>query len=542
MKNKAQKRSSIFLPFIIALSITGGVYLGQFWSKGPTRKTTLNFTSSSPEPGKLDHILDFIERKYVDTINKKELSRKAINKVLNDLDPHSSYIPKEQLKTRTESLEGNFDGIGIQFLIKQDTVTVVTPVPGGPSESLGIKPGDRIVKVNGKDIAGTGITNRRVIELLRGKKGTKVDVSIYREGKDSLLDYTITRGEIPLNSVDVGMMTTNKMGYIKISRFAQTTHEEFKEKATTLKAKGMEKLILDLRGNGGGYLSAAIAIADEVLKEGEMILYTEGKAHPKKVHRATPNGSLEEVELAVLIDGGSASASEIVAGAIQDNDRGTIVGRRSFGKGLVQEQIELPNGGALRLTVARYHTPTGRCIQKPYGEDVDYHEDIADRYREGELLDPDSIEFPDSLKYSTDEGDVVYGGGGIMPDIFVPIDTTRTTELFGRLSKRGILNEFAFAHADKNREQFKNIGLEGFIDSYEVNADLLSKLGDFAVEKGVDLEQDKLQKASPFLKNRIKALISRNIWDEEGYYPIALERDPVFGEAKKVLNVKRRGT
>ncbi|MFB6257297.1 MAG: S41 family peptidase [Flavobacteriales bacterium] len=540
---------SVLIPIIVSISLAIGIYTGVWIGRekgnkiewlGKRSPDSLNL--SQEDPATIDRILQLIERKYVDTVERKELAADAIKKVLNELDPHSFYIPKKKEKKVNEPLEGEFEGIGVQFMIQKDTVVVVTPIAGGPSESLGIKPGDRIVQVEGESIAGIGIENKDVIDKLRGKKGTKVDITVFRPGADSLIPFTITRGKIPIHSVDVGYMVDERTGYVKITRFSKSTHSEFQKKNERLLDQGMERLILDLRGNGGGYLRSAIKVADEFLKEGKMIVYTEGKEHPTRTHKATSAGMLHGVNVAVLIDGGSASASEIVAGALQDHGRGVIVGRRSFGKGLVQKQISLPGMGAIRLTVARYHTPTGRCIQKPYGKGADYKKEVYDRYEKGELVHPDSIDLPDSLKYTTATGKVVYGGGGIMPDRFVPIDTQEVSPHYSELLYKGAVNKLAFDHADKHRDRLQSLykNVQAYIENFEVPSSLMQRILDKGAEKGIDYKKGERARIRKELKYRVKALIGRNIWNERAYYPIVLQKDPVFKEALTALKERSK--
>jgi carboxyl-terminal processing protease len=543
---RSRSSISVLIPLVVAIALGIGIFTG-VWieeQRGGQRVELLGDESGKEVSfGKqgttIDRILGLIERKYVDSVDRKELMANAIKKVLNDLDPHSFYIPEKKEKEVNEPLEGNFEGIGVQFMIQKDTVVVVTPISGGPSESLGIEPGDRIVKVEGETIAGIGIENQDVIDKLRGEKGSKVKITVYRPSSDTLIPFTITRGKIPIHSVDVGYMVDDRTGYVKITRFSQSTHEEFRKKNERLLQEGMERLVLDLRGNGGGYLHSAIRIADEFLRKGRMIVYTEGKNHPRRTHEATADGMLHDVEVAVLIDGGSASASEIVAGAIQDHDRGVIVGRRSFGKGLVQKQISLPGLGAMRLTVARYHTPTGRCIQKPYGKQEEYEKEVYERYEKGELVHPDSIDLPDSLKYETEGGDIVYGGGGIMPDRFVPIDTQAVSPHYRELLYQGTVNDIAFDHADENRDRLRERfgSAEAFVSDYEVPSGLMTHILDKGAEQGIDYHEGERERIGKELRPRVKALIGRNIWNERAYYPVVLQKDPVFQEALEALEV-----
>ena len=406
---------------------------------------------------KFGRVLSLIDSYYVDTVNTDRLVEDAIIGMLKELDPHSVYISKEEVKRMNEPLQGSFDGVGIQFNILDDTLIVVNPIPGGPSEKLGIKAGDRIVEVDGKNIAGIGLKNSDVIKMLRGEKGTTVNVKIQRRGSENLLDFTITRDKIPIYSLDAAYMVNKEIGYIKLNRFAATSIDEFNKAFSKLKQKGVKKLILDLRGNGGGYLNTAVNLADQFLPDGNMIVYTQGIHAPRYEEHATEKGVWEEGELVVLVDEGSASASEIVSGAIQDWDRGVIIGRRTFGKGLVQRPYILPDNSMIRLTVARYYTPSGRCIQKSYAKGVkDYSNDIINRYNHGELTNADSIHFPDSLKYKTLKlKRTVYGGGGIMPDIFVPLDTTKLPELYAGLIRKGIIYQFTVSYMDTHRDELK---------------------------------------------------------------------------------------
>ena len=522
-------------PLIYACLVTAGVILGSLLAD--KRQNTVNITSPHKQTGKLDNVLDFIEDNYVDTVNRKKLEENTLTAMLKQLDPHSDYIPAAELEETNEPLQGNFHGIGIEFNIVNDTICVVHPIEGGPSERLGIKAGDRIVKVDNKLVAGIKITNKKVFEILRGKKDTKVNVAIKREGQKQLLDFTITRGEIPIYSVDISFMAEQGVGYIKVSRFAASTYEEFRKGFNKLTKLGMKKLIVDLRGNGGGYLNAAVDIADEFLSKGMLIVYTKGKNSPEKKYFATEKGSFENNKLVVLIDEGSASASEIVSGALQDNDRAAIIGRRSFGKGLVQEQIEIPDGSALRLTIARYYTPSGRCIQKPYNKGLEaYYSEEYDRYEKGELLHQDSIHYADSLKYKTVSGRTVYGGGGITPDIFVPIDTSYRSTYLNKVFYKGLVNDFAFSYADKHRASFATYKTAAdYVKNYTPPQSLLNEFVEFAAKNGIPKNEAQLKKSAVYLLSNIKALIGRNLFDNEAYYPVLLKEDKVFSEALKTI-------
>jgi len=425
MENK--RSAYIYLPiafsFVLVVGILTGYYLmrssyiqNHAFLKGRQGKNTLN------------ELIGFINNNYVDSVDTQKLNNEAITGMLLSLDPHSVYIPASEFADANDPLMGNFEGIGIQFRIERDTVMVINTIPGGPSEKVGLLAGDRIVKVDGKSIAGIKIENDKVMKLLKGPKSTKVTVSIFRRGLKKLNDFTITRGIIPTWSIDVSFAVNAETGYIKLSKFSATTGDELHEAMAELKSKGVKKLILDLRGNSGGYLQEAIAVSDEFLPDNKLIVYTMGLHRPKQIAKSTSEGIWDNLPVVVLIDEGSASASEIVAGAIQDNDRGTVIGRRSFGKGLVQEQVGLSDGSALRLTVARYYTPTGRSIQKPYTKGAEeYYMEYYHRMEDGELENADSIKLNDSLKFKTPGGKTVYGGGGIMPDIFIPIERNSKT-------------------------------------------------------------------------------------------------------------------
>jgi carboxyl-terminal processing protease len=522
-------------PLIYACLIIAGVVMGSVLTL--KRQSTANIVSTHKQTGKLDNVLDFIEDNYVDTINRKKLEENTLTAMLKQLDPHSDYIPAAELEETNEPLQGNFHGIGIEFNIVNDTICVVHPIEGGPSERLGIKAGDRVVKVDSKNVAGIKITNKKVFEMLRGKKDTKVNVAIKREGQKQLLDFTITRGEIPIYSVDVSFMAEQGVGYIKVSRFAASTYDEFRKGFNKLTKQGMKKLIVDLRGNGGGYLNAAVDIADEFLSKGMLIVYTKGKNSPEKKYFATEKGSFENSKLIVLIDEGSASASEIVSGALQDNDRATIIGRRSFGKGLVQEQIEIPDGSALRLTIARYYTPSGRCIQKPYNKGLEaYYSEEYDRFEKGELLHQDSIHFADSLKFKTVSGRTVYGGGGITPDVFVSIDTSYRSSYLNKVFYKGLVNDFSFSYADKHRASFSSYKTPAdYVKNYVPPQALLNEFVEFAAKNGIPKNDTQLKKSTPYLLSNIKALIGRNLFDNEAYYPVLLKEDKVFTEALKTI-------
>jgi len=487
---------------------------------------------------KFTSALQIIDYAYVDTVNEAKLTEKAITAMLKDLDPHSVYLSKSEVKEANEPLQGNFEGIGVQFNLFKDTILVVSAVPGGPSEKLGIMAGDKIVKINGEDATGSKITNDYVLKKLRGDKGTKVDVSIFRKGKKDLLDFTITRDKIPITSIDATFMASPEIGYIRLNRFGQTTMQEFHTSMKTLFDKGMKSLILDLRGNGGGYLNTAIDLADEFLEAEKLIVYTEGIHSPMQKYDATSKGSFEKGKLVVLIDEGSASASEIVSGALQDWDRGLIIGRRSFGKGLVQRPYELTDGSVIRLTTARYHTPTGRCIQKPYDEGAEkYFKDLTNRYKNGELEHADSIHFPDSLKYYTPGKRLVYGGGGIMPDLFIPYDTSKISDYYTKLYSKGLFNQYTLYLMDKGRDGYKKKypTFEIFDSKFVIDNDFLNSFTDYAEKEGVKKDEKGLELSKSYITNQLKALMARNIFDINALFQVSVENDETYKKAVDVL-------
>ena len=536
--NTPPKKHNVFLPIILSLVLVLGIWLGYILNQRISNRSNFSHGNQASTNEKINSLLDYIEYQYVDTINKNDLVEKTVTSMLQSLDPHSSYIAASEFASVNEPLEGNFDGIGVEFNIIRDTIRVITAIEGGPSEKIGIRAGDKIITVEGKKVAGVEITNKQVFDKLRGKSGTIVVVTIQRAGIKKPLEFKITRDAIPLYSLDASYMVNSTIGYIKISKFAATTYQEYLKAFNELSKLGMKKLILDLRGNPGGYLNAAVDISDEFLSNGLQIVYTQGKANPKKTYKATEHGSFEANPLVVLIDEGSASASEIVAGAMQDNDRGTIIGRRSFGKGLVQDQMQLPDGSAIRLTIARYYTPTGRCIQKPYSDDKSsYYSEEYDRYEHGELLNEDSIKLDKTKKYITPEGKIVYGGGGIMPDIFVPIDTSKTNPFLNKVFYTGIINTFAFEYADKNRNKLKAFKNSiNYINQFEVNTLVLDEFYSYAAKQNLVIENSLKLKTSEALKSYLKAFIGRDVFDKDAYYPIINKNDKCILKATEVLS------
>ncbi len=494
---------------------------------------------SSLQQKKLLNAISAITNLYVDTINDKKMVETAIVSMLKELDPHSSYIPKSEVDRVNEPLEGSFEGVGIQFQLLEDTLLVVQTIAGCPAEKVGVLPGDRIIYIGDELIAGVKMQNSDITKRLRGPKGTEVTVKILRRGKPELLIFKIIRDKIPIYSVDAAYMIGKEIGYIKINNFGSTTVEEFQKAFTKLQKSGMQYLVLSLQGNGGGYLTAAYQLADEFLGRDKLIVYTQGLNQPKSIMESTAKGRFESGKLIVLVDEYSASASEIVSGALQDWDRAIIVGRRTFGKGLVQRQLPLVDGSMLRLTTARYYTPTGRCIQKPYKDGVDkYEKDIINRYNHGELLHADSIHFPDSLRYQTLQlKRTVYGGGGIMPDIFVPFDTTRYTNYHRQIVGRGVLSQVTAQFIDKNRVDLKKKypSFEKFKKNYIVDDELFSQIKLDAEKEKIPFDSVQFDISKPLIRLQIKALIARDLWEMNEYYQIMDAENESLQKAVEIL-------
>ena len=473
---------------------------------------------------KFNTLLYYMDQLYVEDTDMESLVETAIVNMLEEMDPHSVYIPAEELQAADEPLNGNFEGVGIQFNIFRDTIMVVSPISGGPSEKLGIMAGDRIVTVDGEVVAGTGVTNKDVQRLLKGPKGTLVTVGIKRGNDPDLLTFEIIRDKIPIFSVDASFMVAPGIGYVKVNRFSKSTMSELYKAFAKLQQEGMEDLILDLQGNGGGMLRTAIQMADEFLSEQKLIVYTEGRSFPRDDTYARIPGRFEKGRLVVLIDQGSASASEIVSGAVQDWDRGLIVGRRSFGKGLVQRPVNLPDGSAVRLTVQKYYTPSGRCIQKPYDEGVDaYRMEKFDRYDTGELMSLDSLDLPDSLKYETRlRGRTVYGGGGIVPDVFVPLDTTDNSAYFSSILRKGLDNRYALTYVDSRRAELEAAypTEDVFLEKFEVTGQMLEDFQAFATDEGVEFDEEDWSKSGDAIALRLKAMMGRNLLEQSTFYRV----------------------
>lgn len=520
--------SYLFLSLIFIFFITFGLnfFLGNLFDKEVSKNAT-----------KLEEVLQYINNNYVDSVDKDVLMETAITSMLESLDPHSSYANAAENKAQQESLDGAFEGVGIQFNIMNDTVMVVTAIAGGPSEKAGIKAGDRIIMVDTQKVAKVGISNDKVFKLLRGKKGSSVKIKILRPGVNSALTFNIVRDVITTYSIDVSYFIDKETGYIKINQFGGTTVSEFYVALVELKTAGMKRLILDLQGNSGGYLEAAIQICDHFLKKGEMILYTEGKNTKTEKVYATSKGEFETGELIVLIDEFSASASEIVAGAIQDNDRGTIVGRRSFGKGLVQRMITLNDGSSLRLTIARYHTPSGRCIQRDYEKGVEaYYDDFLKRYEDGEMSSADSAKFDPKLQYKTKKGRIVYGGGGIMPDIFVPLENNKLSDAYKQLINSTLIIEFCFNYTNNQKNQLTKMygNAAKYVQNMVITDQILQEYISFYKTKTghKNLALSGIEKTK--LKTWLKALIGRNLYQEDAFYPILNKEDKVIQRALQI--------
>lgn len=531
--NGKNTKLQIYLPIAFSVVLIAGIWIGTNLTDGNGGSTNV-LQIGNQSYNKVSDIIDFIIEDYVDTVNFSKLEDDAIESILKELDPHSMYISREEFNRVNDPLLGSFEGIGISFRIEKDSIVVISPIPGGPSEKVGLMAGDRIVKVDDSLIAGVGINNTGAMRLLKGKKGTKVKVTNYRRGVPKLIDFTITRDVIPTYSLDVAYMVDDNIGYIKLNKFSTTTHKEFVEAANELQEEGMNKLILDLRGNPGGLMQAAIDISDEFLEDGKLIVFSDGKSRPKRHAFATSDGDLEDLDVVILVDENSASSSEIVAGALQDNDQGLIIGRRTFGKGLVQEQVNLPDGSAVRLTTARYYTPTGRSIQRPYdnGDADSYYMEYYHRYVNGELTNADSIEFNDSLKFYTPKGKVVYGGGGIMPDIFVPLITDSVHTYYNLLANKGLIFQYAFDYTDRNRSwlnKFKDF--ESFDRAFKMDRKTFNELVDYATEKGITQSDEDVEISREKISTLFKAFVGRNVLDEEGFYPIYHKIDTTFNRA-----------
>lgn len=531
MKNKS------LMPIIYSAILVAGIFLGIYLAKSNGITAA---SQSNDDMSYINDVFSLIDKEYVDTINIKDLQVKAVTHILESMDPHSEYIKPEVLDDVNDNLQGSFHGIGVSFRIEKDTIAIINTIKGGPSEKVGIMAGDRIVYVGDTLVAGTKVTNKDAMRLLKGPKKTKVDVKIKRRGVDELLDFTIVRDVIPTHSVDVAYMIDNEIGFVKMTKFSATTHKEFVEAIKKLKSEGMKKLILDLRDNTGGYLGESVGVVDELLEDNKLIVYTEGEHRERAYLFSRHRGLWEDKDVVVLINEGSASASEIVAGALQDNDRGTIIGRRSFGKGLVQEQFDLGENGALRLTVARYYTPTGRCIQKPFtGNKEEYLLEEYSRYTTGEMFNIDSIHFADSLKYITPKGRIVYGGGGIMPDIYVPLENDSSHYFFNKMANSGILFQYAFDYADAHRKKILSYGdVKNFDKKFVFTDAMFDELMRRAEEKKITGNKADKDKARELSEPLFKAYVARDVFGDEAFYVLYEPIDEILQEAISKLKAE----
>lgn len=521
------KLNKKYIPLIVGVAIAIGVFIGG--KLNFTDNSDRLFTSNSKKD-KLNRLIDYIDYEYVDDVNTDSIVDVTVNGILDNLDPHSTYIPKSELQRVTESMKGDFVGIGVSFYTYKDTIAVIRPVEGGPSDRAGIKSGDRIIMADGDSIFGRTWSNEAIMAKLKGEKNTKIDLKVYRRGEKNLLDFTVKRNDIPINSVDAAYMLTPEMGYIKINRFAESTYKEFKKALDRLQDEGATKLALDLRDNPGGFLGIAEQIVDEFLEDDKLILFTKNKSGKIEKSFATKRGDFEEGEVYILINETSASASEIVAGALQDNDKGIIVGRRSYGKGLVQREMALGDGSAVRLTVSRYYTPTGRSIQRPYenGKNEDYYDDYYKRLSSHELDDEANIKVADSLKFKTPKGKIVYGGGGIIPDIFVPLDANYQNETLNYIKGRGYVSYFVFEELDKDRNTFKGITKNDFIKNFDVSDDIVVRFQEYLSEK--ERVQITFVAYNSEIKQLIKASLAEQLFGRNAYEEIMNSTDDMVEE------------
>lgn len=533
--NNKDRKTRYLFPIYLSLALSTGLIIGAYLI--PSKVKTVWYADYASD--KIGEVMQLVKNHYFDKVDLDEMNDQAIQAMLQTLDPHSSYITKKNSKQYDEMLFGQFDGIGIQFNVLNDTVLVVSVIPEGPSHKVGLMPGDKIISVDGKTIAGVQIKNEEVVKKLRGKKGTVVNVGILRSGMKERMDFKIKRDKIPLESINVSYMIDKEIGYILIDNFSTTTGDEFIQALKQLKEQNMQKLIVDLRSNPGGFLGAAIDICDQFLPKGKLIVYTQGRHVGKEEYKASNRGLFQDddQQLVILIDEWSASASEIVAGAVQDHDRGIVIGRRSFGKGLVQRQFYLNDSSEVMLTVARYFTPSGRCIQKPFENKSteDYFVDILNRYENGELENADSIRFIDSLKYKTSKGRTVYGGGGIMPDLFIPLQTSDSIVYFNKLANQGVVFTYAMEYVDKNRKRLQSYKTVAQFDKqFAVSDAMLQEILRKGEDKGITASE-----ATAYSKQEIKkwtkAYIARNLFNTKGFYQIINKEDEVIRKAVEVL-------
>ena len=538
--NDFRNKVQIWLPLLLAVVLVLGILIGM---RLPQSAASLKVSKAESyhnyrqREGKIEELLRYIEAKYVDKVDRDKLVDEAIQKLMSQLDPHSSYIPADELEEVNEQLDGKFDGIGVEFLIVKDTAVVVAPMSGGPSEAAGILPGDKIIKVGDSLVVGEKLSNQKIVGLLRGDKGSKVQLSVWRGGEKRMHRYTITRAQIPVKSVEAAYMIRDRVGYIRINRFTAQTDKEFLESMRILSEQGhMKDLVLDLRGNPGGYMQMATNMLSQLFpNKGNLLVYTQGRASQKAEFNSNGRVFYPIDKIAVLIDEGSASASEIVAGAIQDNDRGIIVGRRSFGKGLVQEQYQLTDGSALRLTIARYFTPSGRSIQKAYGNGSEaYDQDVEERFKNGELLSANKMTIKDSTKYYTTNGRVVYGGGGIIPDVFVPLDTIQINDFF--LDARQMIPAFVLKYLDKSRRaQLSQMGLITFQKKFNPDEQLLKDFQAYTVQNGLPGKSVEWSLTQKEIARYLKARIAKHLFDDKGFYAVLNQEDPTVQAALKSI-------
>ncbi len=534
---KKYSRFKIYLPVLFSLVLVAGFILGVSLRPRQSSSPRNFFSIGEDRSNQLNNVIDYILESYVDSVDRQSLTEEAILSLLKNLDPHSAFIPARDFREMNDPLLGSFEGIGIEFNMISDTVVVINPIAGGPSEKAGIMPGDRILRVDNEPIAGVSMSTSEVVRRLKGEKGTVVNVMVQRAGVSEMLPFTLVRDKIPQYSLDVAYMVDQEIGYIRLNKFSATTHQEFLVAMDRLKREGMQQMILDLRGNGGGFLEAAINLADEFLSPQKLIVYTDGRNRPRQQAHARRTGGFETQPLIILIDEWSASASEIVAGAVQDNDRGLVLGRRSFGKGLVQEQVQLADGSALRLTVARYYTPTGRSIQRPYDEgDEAYFAEFVQRMLDGELENPDSIKFADSLRFETPAGRVVFGGGGIMPDIFIPIESGEQFVFYNQVANRGLVYRFAFNYADRNRAtilQYTNAA--GFVRNFGITQSIYNDFIAFSAAEGVSIPARISPESESLIRQNIKATVGRNIFGMGAFFPVIHQDDKTLLKAIEML-------
>ncbi|WP_337420706.1 S41 family peptidase [Phocaeicola sp.] len=522
------------IPFLMAICLVAGILIGTFYTNHFSgNKLGIINTSSN----KLNALLHIIDEQYVDTVNMFNLVEEAMPQILAELDPHSSYIPAKDLEAVNSDLKGSFSGIGVQFTIQDDTIHINSVIPGGPSEKVGLLAGDRIVEVDDSSFVGKIVTNEEAMRRLKGEKGSKVKLGIYRPGEKDILHFTIVRGDIPVKSIDAAYMVNDKFGYVKVNKFGETTYPELLVALAKLAQANCKGMIIDLRGNTGGYMAAAIQMVNEFLPNNKLIVYTEGRKSPRENYTSNGTGSSQTMPLIVLMDEGSASASEIFAGAIQDNDRGTIIGRRSFGKGLVQQPIEFSDGSAIRLTIARYYTPSGRCIQKPYekGNDAEYEMDIITRYEHGEFFSADSIKQNIKEIYHTGLGRTVYGGGGIMPDIFVPQDTTGMTSYYRMAATRGLIVRYTLDYTDKNRSKLQEYDTPEKMEAYLKKQNLLEKFAEYAESKGLKRRNILMYKSKKLFEESLYGNVIYNMLGMEAYIAYSNQTDKTVQKALEVL-------